>query len=87
MVGLGEVRSRDGDIPLTVLVLYQKRLQGSLYGAGASTADIPALLALHAAGALELDALVTSRYRLEEIAQGFADMHAGRTVRGVVVLR
>jgi NDMA-dependent alcohol dehydrogenase len=85
VVGLGEARTRDGDIPLTELVLYQKRLQGSLFGASAPTADIPAQLRLYQQGALKLDELITTRYALDDIAQGFADMHAGRNIRGVVV--
>lgn len=84
VVGIGETRTRDGDIPLTELVLYQKRLQGSLFGASAPTADIPAQLRLWQEGALKLDELVTRRYRLDDIAQGFEDMHAGRNLRGVV---
>ncbi|GAA4879097.1 NDMA-dependent alcohol dehydrogenase [Actinomycetospora straminea] len=85
VVGLGATRTGDGDIPLTELVLYQKRLQGSLFGASAPTADIPAQLRLHQAGALKLDELITTRYTLDEIATGFDDMHAGRNLRGVVV--
>ncbi|NMH96276.1 NDMA-dependent alcohol dehydrogenase [Pseudonocardia acidicola] len=85
VVGLGDVRTKDGDIPLTELVLYQKRLQGSLFGASAPTADIPAQLQLYADGVLKLDELITTRYALDEIAQGFDDMHAGRNLRGVVV--
>lgn len=85
VVGLGETRTRDGDIPLTELVLYQKRLQGSLFGASAPTADIPAQLRLYQEGSLKLDELITTRYTLDEIARGFEDMHAGRNLRGVVV--
>jgi NDMA-dependent alcohol dehydrogenase len=85
VVGIGDVRSREGDIPLAELVLYQKRLQGSLFGASAPTADIPAQLRLWADGVLRLEELITTRYRLDDIAQGFADMHAGRNLRGVVV--
>ena len=85
VVGLGEPRTREGDIPLTELVLYQKRLQGSLFGATAPTAGIPEQLRLWRDGALELEELITTRYRLEDIGQGFADMHAGRNLRGMVV--
>ena len=42
----GETKTRDGDIPLTELVLYQERLQGSLFGASAPTAGIPPQLRL-----------------------------------------
>jgi S-(hydroxymethyl)glutathione dehydrogenase/alcohol dehydrogenase len=66
-------------------VLYQKRLQGSLFGASAPTADIPTQLRLYQEGALKLSELITTRYTLDDIAQGFEDMHAGRNLRGVVV--
>ncbi len=36
-------------------------------------------------GQLKLDELITRRYRLDEINQGFDDMHAGVNIRGVVV--
>ncbi len=85
VVGIGQARSQAGDIPMTELVLFQKRLQGSLFGASAPTADIPALLQLWAAGTLKLDELITTRYRLDDIAKGFEDMHAGRNLRGVIV--
>lgn len=84
-VGVGDVRTGDGDIPLAELVLFQKRLQGSLFGASAPTADIPAQLELYRRGILKLDELVTRRYTLDEVAQGFDDMHAGLNIRGVVV--
>jgi S-(hydroxymethyl)glutathione dehydrogenase/alcohol dehydrogenase len=85
VVGLGDVRSHEGDIPLMELVLYQKRLQGSLFGASAPTTAIPAQLELYRQGLLKLDELVTTRYSLDEVAQGFDDMHAGRNLRGVIV--
>lgn len=85
VVGLGEATVRDGDINLHELTLYQKRLQGSLFGASSPLADIPAQLRRYQLGQLELDGLVTTRYRLEDINQGFDDMRAGRNLRGVVV--
>ena len=85
VTGLGESPKRCGCRPVTELTLYQKRVQGSLFGASAPTADIPAQLRLWRDGALKLEDLVTRRYRLDEIAQGFDDMHAGRNLRGVVV--
>ncbi|GHE83580.1 putative zinc-type alcohol dehydrogenase AdhD [Amycolatopsis deserti] len=84
-VGLGETYVRDGDIDLHELVLYQKRLQGSLFGASAPTADIPAQLEMYRRGVLKLDELVTTRYPLDQVATGFDDLKAGRNLRGVIV--
>jgi Zn-dependent alcohol dehydrogenase len=44
----------------------------------------PHLLAQYTAGALELDALVTRTYTLEQVAQGYADMRDGVNIRGLV---
>ncbi|RMI28818.1 NDMA-dependent alcohol dehydrogenase [Nocardia stercoris] len=84
-VGLGDTYVKDGDINLHELTLYQKRLQGALFGACAPTADIPAQLAMYQQGRLQLDKLVTTRYTLDQINQGFEDMKAGRNLRGIIV--
>ena len=84
VTGLGSMT--DVGIPISPmeLTLYQKRLQGSLYGSCAPTADIPWMIDLYRAGKLKLDELVTSTYSLDQIDQGFADMRAGKNLRGVV---
>jgi NDMA-dependent alcohol dehydrogenase len=77
----------DGNLPLSLrhIVLYQKRLQGSLFGASSPSKEIPALLNLYKRGQLQLDELITTRYSLESINEGFEDMRAGRNIRGVVI--
>ena len=66
------------------MTTYQKRLQGSLFGASNPTADIPWLLEMYREGMLKLDELITGRYPLDEINQGYEDMHAGKNIRGVL---
>ncbi|CAO5237299.1 hypothetical protein [Frankia sp. AgKG'84/4] len=65
--------------------LYQKRIQGSLFGASSPSKDIPAMLELYRQGRLRLDELITTRYRLDELNDGYADLRAGRNLRGTVV--
>jgi Zn-dependent alcohol dehydrogenase len=36
-------------------------------------------------GKLRLDELVTATYPIDQVAQGYEDMHAGRNIRGVIV--
>ena len=86
MVGMGKMAD-DTAIPISVreVVLYQKRLQGSLFGACSPARDIPALLDLYRQGRLKLSELITTRYPLTEINQGFTDMREGRNIRGVIV--
>jgi alcohol dehydrogenase (nicotinoprotein) len=43
------------------------------------------MLDLSQAGTLKLDELVTSRSSLERVNQGYADLVAGKNIRGVVV--
>jgi S-(hydroxymethyl)glutathione dehydrogenase/alcohol dehydrogenase len=43
------------------------------------------MLDLYRAGKLKLDELVTRKYALEEINQGYEDLEAGKNIRGVIV--
>ncbi|MGC7217876.1 alcohol dehydrogenase, partial [Mycobacteroides abscessus subsp. massiliense] len=37
------------------------------------------------AGQLQLDELVTTKYHLEEINQGYQDLRDGKNIRGVII--
>jgi alcohol dehydrogenase (nicotinoprotein) len=67
------------------LTLFQKRLEGALFGGGNPFDDIPLMLDLYRAGRLKLDELITTRYRLEEVNQGYRDLLDGRNIRGLLV--
>jgi NDMA-dependent alcohol dehydrogenase len=86
LTGLGRA-IEDGNIPVSAreIVLYQKRLQGSLFGASSPSRDIPAMLELYRQGRLKLDELITTRYTLAEVNQGYEDMRSGRNIRGVII--
>jgi NDMA-dependent alcohol dehydrogenase len=73
-------------VGLLELTMYQKRIQGSLYGGCSPAKDVPRLLDLWQAGQLRLEELVTRTYSLDEINQGYEDLHAGINVRGVLRL-
>lgn len=72
------------DMSLFDLTLYEKQVRGSLFGSSNPRRDIPRLLELHRAGQLKLEELITREYALEEINQGYADMHAGINLRGLI---
>lgn len=78
---------RDGVLSFSgpMTTVYEQRIQGSLYGSCNPRTDIPMLLRMHEEGRLELDRLVTRRYALEEINQGYRDQAAGEIVRGLLV--
>ncbi|KGH46349.1 MULTISPECIES: NDMA-dependent alcohol dehydrogenase [Modestobacter] len=85
LTGLGDITATGAPIALGDLTLMQKRLQGSLFGESNPRHDIPALLRMYQAGQLKLDELVTREYTLDQVAEAYEDMHAGKNIRGVIV--
>lgn len=79
-VGAGVIDENPG-----ILIGYQRRVQGAIYGGCSPLNDVPRLISLYKSGKLKLDELVTRRYRLEDINQGFQDMLDGKNIRGVVI--
>lgn len=77
---VGEIK-----IPPLELFVTQKAVMGAVYGFVSPRLHIPELLTLYRKGALKLRELITNTYRLEEINRGYADLEAGRNLRGVVM--
>jgi len=72
-------------LPSFELTVMEKRIQGALFGGGNPFDEIPRMLELYRAGRLKLDELVTTRYRLEEVNQGYRDLLDGRNIRGLLI--
>lgn len=72
------------DMSLFDLTLYEKQVRGCLFGSSNPRLDIPRLLGLYSAGRLKLDELITREYTLDEVNQGYEDMHDGRNLRGLI---
>ncbi len=85
VTGIGKAAELGIPVSPTMLALYQKRIQGALFGASNPTKNIPLMLELYRQGRLRLDQLITRNYRLEEINRGYADMYAGRNIRGAIL--
>jgi alcohol dehydrogenase (nicotinoprotein) len=68
-----------------VLTLFEKTIKGTLVGSANPQYDIVKLLRLYDAGQLKLDELVTTRYTLEEVNEGYQDLGDGKNIRGVIV--
>jgi S-(hydroxymethyl)glutathione dehydrogenase/alcohol dehydrogenase len=84
VTGLGDLTEVGLPIPISQLTLYEKKLKGSLFGSSNPRADIPRMLEMYRAGHLKLDELVTTEYALDDINQGYQDMHDGKNIRGVI---
>lgn len=65
---------------------WDKTYLNPLYGKCRPSRDFPRLFELHARGELLLDELVTRTYALEDAAQAFTDLAAGRNARGVLLI-
>ncbi|MBR0794840.1 Zn-dependent alcohol dehydrogenase [Bradyrhizobium jicamae] len=71
-------------IPPLELCVSQKAIMGAVYGFASPRVQIPELLSLYRQGTLKLRELITQTYRLEDINLGYADLQAGKNLRGVV---
>jgi NDMA-dependent alcohol dehydrogenase len=86
MASISPVAQIDVKLSLIDLTMGEKELVGSIYGHGSAEREVPALLALYKAGELDLDSMITARYSLDQINEGYAAMHAGTNIRGVIDL-
>jgi S-(hydroxymethyl)glutathione dehydrogenase/alcohol dehydrogenase len=67
------------------MVGWHKRIQGSLAGGSNPIFEMSNLLGLYRSGQLKLDEIITRRYALEQVNEGYHDLLAGRNIRGVVL--
>jgi S-(hydroxymethyl)glutathione dehydrogenase / alcohol dehydrogenase len=82
--GVARMDQVEADFSLMMFVMMEKQIRGGLYGGCKPANAIPRLLDLYRKGDLMLDELVTRTYPLEDINEGYADMAAGRNIRGVI---
>jgi NDMA-dependent alcohol dehydrogenase len=84
VTALGDITEVGLPVSLAELTLFQKRIQGALFGASNPSSDILRQVRMYRDGKLKLDELVTREYSLDEVALGYEDMHAGKNIRGVI---
>jgi S-(hydroxymethyl)glutathione dehydrogenase/alcohol dehydrogenase len=75
---------RSIDLNILDLAMQRKELVGCIFGNANPRRDIPRLLRLYDDGLLKLDELVTTTYALDGINDGYADLRAGKNIRGVI---
>ncbi|WP_082962449.1 NDMA-dependent alcohol dehydrogenase [Mycobacterium sp. E342] len=71
-------------IALQDFILMNKTLCGTVFGSCNPKGDIALLATLYESGRLLLDEMITKRYRLDDINDAYADLTAGRLIRGVI---
>ncbi|MFC0313277.1 NDMA-dependent alcohol dehydrogenase [Gordonia phosphorivorans] len=84
ITGLADPAELTVQVSGTDLTLNQKTIMGTLFGSMNPQYDIVKLLRLYDAGELKLDELVTQRYSLEQVNEGYQDLRDGKNIRGVI---
>src|SRR6201995_1967934 len=73
LTGMTSQLSRSVNIDLQDFILMNKTLAGTIFGSCNGKADIARLARLYETGQLQLDEMITRRYRLEDINQAYED--------------
>lgn len=91
MLGVGGTATIIGMVPLGIKIevpgyelLQEKKLQGSMMGSNRFRTDMPMLVDFYLAGKLELDAMISSRIKLDEINQAMDALKTGEVARQVI---
>jgi S-(hydroxymethyl)glutathione dehydrogenase/alcohol dehydrogenase len=85
ITGLGPIAEKTIQLSGTMLTLFEKTVQGTIFGSSNPMYDITKMLDLYRIGQVKLDELCTNTYSLDEINQGYQDLRDGKNIRGVVV--
>ena len=72
------------ELGLFEFAMSGKELVGHVFGRGVGVRDYNRLLGLYRSGELLLDEMITKRYSLSRINEGYGDMLEGRTIRGLI---
>jgi Zn-dependent alcohol dehydrogenase len=84
IVGMAPQGTRSSFDPL-LFVTRETRLIGTWYGSARPRIDFPRMVELTLAGKLKVEELISRRYRLDEINDGFERLGRGEVARGVIV--
>jgi NDMA-dependent alcohol dehydrogenase len=71
-------------IDLQDFILMNKTLAGTVFGSCNPKSDISRLARLYQTGQLQLDEMITKRYRLDEVNDAYDDLLNGKIVRGII---
>lgn len=72
------------NLPGAIITRQEKTVIGSYYGTANTARDFPLYADLFLKGKLDLERLISRKYKLEQINQAYADMLAGEIARGVI---
>jgi Zn-dependent alcohol dehydrogenase len=85
VTGIAPITQVDAKLSLFELAMWNKEIKGTIFGSLNPRRDIPNLLSMYREGQLKLDELITNRYSLDEVNEGYRAMRDGENIRGVIV--
>ena len=85
VTAIAPMTQNEASVNLFQLAMYNKEIKGTIFGSLNPRADIPRLLGMYREGSLKLDELITRRYSLDQINDGYEAMRNGENIRGVIV--
>jgi NDMA-dependent alcohol dehydrogenase len=85
VTAVAPIGQQESAVNLFELAMWNKEIKGTLFGSLSPRIDVPRLLDLYRAGRLKLDELITARYRLDEVNEGFRAMRDGENIRGIII--
>ena len=77
----------EASIDAVSLTRNEKVLKGSYYGSARPPVDFPRMVEMYRSGKIDLDGLITRRYRLDQINQAYDDLDRGEVGRGVITFQ
>jgi len=85
VTAIAPITQTESSVNLFELAMWNKEIKGTIFGSLNPRSDIPKLLGLYREGQLKLDELITRRYTLDEINDGYQAMRNGENLRGVIM--
>ena len=78
-------RRRAGNLHPAVPAGHRPVWRGTAFGGASGRTDVPKIVDWYMDGKIDIDPMITHMLTLEDINKGFDLMHAGESIRGVVV--
>jgi S-(hydroxymethyl)glutathione dehydrogenase/alcohol dehydrogenase len=83
IIGVAEAGAEISTRPFQLVT--GRKWEGSAFGGARGRTDVPRIVDWYMDGKIQIDPMITHRLTLDEINKGFDLMHAGESIRSVVV--
>jgi NDMA-dependent alcohol dehydrogenase len=84
LTGMTSQLTRSVNIDLQDFILMNKTLAGTIFGSCNGKADIARFARLYETGQLQLEEMITRRYRLDDVNAAYVDLLNGEIIRGII---